>query len=85
MGLIGALSNRATQDRIARLSACRRALLKNRRALSKPTPRPSARPGEMVKAVEAVLAKSGESMRVSEIQHNVVRGGIATFHIVSRD
>jgi hypothetical protein len=64
--LIDALCNPTTQDKLARLVACRKRLLSGAPAQVEPTPRPPARAGEILKAVEAVLATHG-TMRVGEV------------------
>jgi hypothetical protein len=66
MDLLGALSNSANRDKLARLAASRRRLLRGAPAQVAPTPRPPARAGEVVQAVEEVLASKGV-MRVGEV------------------
>jgi hypothetical protein len=65
--LAGALSNQATRDKLAKLNACRKRLLKEGRVDVKVTERPPARAGDIVKAIVAVLAESGGHMRACEV------------------
>jgi hypothetical protein len=73
MELIGGLSNPATRDKLARLNAHRKSLLRDSGALGKPTPSPPARAGELARSIYAVLADSQEAMSVSEIRAAVER------------
>jgi hypothetical protein len=66
MDLIGALCNPTNQEKLARLAVCRKRLLRGAPALVAPSPRPPARAGEALKAVQAVLANGG-TMRVGEV------------------
>ena len=63
---MGALCNPANREKVARLAACRRRLLSGAPAQVAPAPRPPARAGEVVEAIQAVLATHG-TMRVSEV------------------
>ena len=63
---MGVLCNRASRERVDRLVISRRQLLNGAPASVPPTPRPPARAGEVVEAVQAVLATHG-TMRVTEI------------------
>jgi len=71
MELVRALSNHATRNKLTRLSACQKRLLQGARYDARPTSRPPARAGDMARAVVTVLAKSGDSMKVSEVQQAV--------------
>jgi hypothetical protein len=73
MELLGALSNPATLDKLMRLNALRKNLLKDSNLLAEPSPRPPTRAGEMAKTIDAVLAEAGESMRVAEVHAAVER------------
>jgi len=70
MELIGALSNPATRNKLAKLNAIRERLLQDAPPIATTTSRPPARAGDVARTVDAVLASHG-LMRVGEIHQAV--------------
>ena len=66
VALMGATCNLRNREKVARLAAIRRQLLSGAPASVPATPRPPARAGEVVEAVQSVLTTHG-TMRVTEV------------------